>query len=144
MRRLKNQRGTALLEAAITIPILLLIAVGIFEFGRAYQTWQVLTNAAREAARLAVTPYAVEGAPETRAREYMEQGGLPGFASASVVVNRNASVEIGGTPVGATQVTIDYPFQFIVLGPVAKLINKDSTAGNALTMRSEALMRNES
>ena len=28
--------------------------VGIFEFGRAYQTWQVLTNAAREGARMAV------------------------------------------------------------------------------------------
>ena len=26
--------------------------VGIFEFGRAYQTWQVLTNAAREGARI--------------------------------------------------------------------------------------------
>ena len=48
------RRGAALLEAAITMPIILLISVGIFEFGRAYQTWQVLTNAAREGARLAV------------------------------------------------------------------------------------------
>ena len=51
LRRCLSQRGTALLEAAVTIPILLLIAVGIFEFGRAYQTWQVVTNAAREGAR---------------------------------------------------------------------------------------------
>ena len=50
----KNERGAALIEAAITIPIILLIAVGIFEFGRAYQTWQVLTNAAREGARIAI------------------------------------------------------------------------------------------
>ena len=27
---------------------------GIFEFGRAYQTWQVVTNASREGARVAV------------------------------------------------------------------------------------------
>jgi Flp pilus assembly protein TadG len=46
----KNERGAALIETAITIPIILLISVGIFEFGRAYQTWQVLTNAAREGA----------------------------------------------------------------------------------------------
>ena len=56
MTRVKSERGAALLEAAITIPMLLLISVGIFEFGRAWQTWQVLTNAAREGARLAVLP----------------------------------------------------------------------------------------
>ena len=50
----KNERGAALIETAITIPIILLISVGIFEFGRAYQTWQVLTNAAREGARVAI------------------------------------------------------------------------------------------
>ena len=44
--RLRNQRGTALIETAITIPVALLVAVGIFEFGRAYQTQPVLTNAA--------------------------------------------------------------------------------------------------
>ena len=59
MRRLtrrltKNERGAALLETAITIPLILLISVAIFEFGRAYQTWQVLTNAAREGARVAI------------------------------------------------------------------------------------------
>ena len=47
MKRLKGQRGAALLETAITLPIILLVSVSIFEFGRAYQTWQVLTNAAR-------------------------------------------------------------------------------------------------
>ena len=51
-RRLRSERGAALLETAITLPIILLVSVAIFEFGRAYQTWQVLTNASREAARL--------------------------------------------------------------------------------------------
>ena len=50
--RTNSERGAALLEVALTLPLLLLVAVGIFEFGRAYQTWQVLTNAAREGARL--------------------------------------------------------------------------------------------
>ncbi len=46
MQRWRSKRGAALVEAAMVIPILLLISAGIFEFGRAYQTWQVLTNAA--------------------------------------------------------------------------------------------------
>ena len=77
MRRAKSERGAALIEAAITIPLLLLISVGIFEFGRAWQTWQVLTNAAREGARLAVLPDPTAGGPEARAREYMMGGQLP-------------------------------------------------------------------
>ncbi len=31
MKRYRNQRGAALLEAAITVPIILLISVGIFQ-----------------------------------------------------------------------------------------------------------------
>jgi len=63
-----NERGAALLETAITIPIILLICVGIFEFGRAYQTWQVLTNAAREGARVAILSDKLMADGHSRAR----------------------------------------------------------------------------
>ena len=118
MTRIKSERGAALLEAAITIPMLLLVAVGIFEFGRAYQTWQVLTNAAREGARIAVLPDPTPGLVEKRVREYMQAGQLPRNADRrSVDVNRSASITINGAAVSASQVTIDYPFSFIVLRP---------------------------
>ena len=35
MRNWRSAKGAALLEAAITIPLLLFVSVGIFEFGRA-------------------------------------------------------------------------------------------------------------
>ena len=81
MKRYRNQRGAALLEAAITVPIILLISVGIFEFGRAYQTWQVLTNAAREGARLAVIQGSTDADVTTTVRNYMQSGALPNYAS---------------------------------------------------------------
>lgn len=142
--RIKSERGAALLEAAITIPMLLLISVGIFEFGRAWQTWQVLTNAAREGARLAVLPDPTPGNAETRAREYMAAGQLPGANSAAVDVNRSASMTVNGAAVSASQVTIDYPFTFVVLQPVARLVSPGTSVGGPLTMRAQALMRNES
>jgi hypothetical protein len=40
-------------------------------------------------------------------------------------------------------VTVDYPFNFIVLGPVARLVTPQTTLGDALTMRAQAVMRNE-
>ena len=70
---MRSEKGAALLEAAITVPIILLISVGIFEFGRAYQTWQVLTNAAREGARMAVID-GLDRRRVTRARAQLHAG----------------------------------------------------------------------
>jgi len=143
MTRLRGEWGTALIEAAVTIPILLLIAIGIFECGRAYQTWQILTNAAREGARIAVLPNPASGAVEARVRSYMQDGQLPKYAQAAVAVDRAATITANGGAVSASRVTIDYPFDFIVLQPVARLVNRGSTTGGPVTMRATALMRNE-
>src|SRR5215471_21795594 len=101
LRRARGQRGQALLEMAFTLPLLLLVCVGILEFGRAYQTWQVLTNAAREGARLSVLPGMDDAAVKDRVREYMSAGRLNKAMDATVKVDvdRAQTVSIGG---GAT------------------------------------------
>ena len=142
-RRLAGERGTALLETALTVPLLLLVSVGIFEFGRAYQTWQVLTNAAREGARVAVMPGSVPGAAEARVRQYLQTGQLPNGAAATVVVNPLALVSIGVGTATATVVTVNYPFPFIVLQPVARLLVSGSTLGAPVILTASAEMRNE-
>jgi Flp pilus assembly protein TadG len=50
----RGARGQALVEFALIVPVLLLLVLGIVEFGRAWNAHQVLTDAAREAARTAV------------------------------------------------------------------------------------------
>jgi hypothetical protein len=52
---MNRRRGQTLAEFAITLPILLLIMFGIIEFGRVFQAWVSLQNAARAAARYAST-----------------------------------------------------------------------------------------
>jgi Flp pilus assembly protein TadG len=138
-KRLRNQRGAALIETAITIPLVLLVSVSIFEFGRAYQTWQVLTNAAREGARIAVLPDYTDAQVNTTVRNYLTDGRLTNAATAGIVIVRN---EPFGTAT-ASRITVNYPFQFMVLNPVARLVQSSSTAGAPLTMQSSALMRNE-
>ena len=146
MRRLlAGEQGTALLETAMTLPLLLIVSVGIFEFGRAFQTWQVLTNAAREGARVAVLPNAAAGAAEARVRAYLTSGQLANTASATVVVNPASTVSIGGaTTASSSLVTVNYPFQFMVLQPVARLLVSGSTLGAPFTLTASAEMRNES
>jgi len=144
-KRLSSERGTAILETALTLPLLLVVSVGIFEFGRAYQTWQVMTNAAREGARVAVVPNAAAGAAEARTRQYMQLGQLPNYNSATVNVNPAATVDIGGGATAtATLVTVSYPFQFVVLQPVVRLLVSGSTVGAPVTLTASAEMRNES
>src|SRR5215470_3847777 len=108
-RRLNGERGAALIEVALTLPLVLLVSTGIFEFGRAYQTWQVITNAAREGARIAVLSNMTSSDVEARVRSYMTSGQLPNAATAGVVVNRNASLPIGTVTATASQVTVNYP-----------------------------------
>ena len=144
MRRLKSERGQALLETALTLPLLLLVSVSIFEFGRAYQTWQVLTNAAREGARVAVLPGQTAGNVQARVRSYMSSGQLPNGAAAGVAVNQNASIAIGSAGnASASVVTVSYPFQFMVLQPVARLLVSGSLLGAPFTLTASAEMRNE-
>ncbi len=142
MSRMKSERGSALLEAAVTIPLLLLISVGIFDFGRAYQTWQIVTNAAREGARVAVVPNADLTLAQARVRQYMASGQLTGVDAATVNVTPT-TLTINGETVNATEVTIDYPFSFIALQPVARLVNSASGAGRPVVMHASAVMRNE-
>lgn len=140
-RFIRNQRGTALIETAITIPIVLLISVAIFEFGRAYQTWQVLTNASREGARIAIIAGTTDDQVRTAVRNYLTNGRITNAGSAQISLNRNLPLTIGS----ASVITVSYPFQFIVLNPVARLVVRNSNTGSApLTMQAVATMRNES
>ncbi|MGH9146759.1 MAG: TadE/TadG family type IV pilus assembly protein [Vicinamibacterales bacterium] len=142
-RSWRSERGVELIETAFTIPMLLLIAVGIFEFGRAYQSWQILTNAAREAARVAVLPATGPAAAADAARNYMQNGQLQNYGAASIDVDQFATIMVDGDDISASTVTVQYPFDFIVLGPVARLINPSTTLGGDLTMVATAVMRNE-
>jgi Flp pilus assembly protein TadG len=54
MIRRDRRRGQALVEFALVFPIFLLIFIALFDVGRAVFTYNSLTNAAREGARLAI------------------------------------------------------------------------------------------
>jgi Flp pilus assembly protein TadG len=140
-KRLRNERGTALLETAITIPIILLISVGIFEFGRAYQVQQVLTNAVREGARMAVLEGVSDGDVKKVVEDYIAAGKLPVDAGNLPTITVTRNEPFGSS--SASKVEVLFPYKFMVIGGVVKLVNPNSTVGAPLTMKASALMRNE-
>lgn len=52
-KRVKNKKGQALVELALSLLIMLHIMLGIAEFGWIFKSYIVVTNASREAARKA-------------------------------------------------------------------------------------------
>ena len=117
--------------------------MGVFEFGRAYQTWQVLTNAAREGARIAVLPSTSDSAVIDRVMAYLQAGQLTAPTSATVSIVRNGEISIGTATASASTVTVSYPFEFIALQPVVSLVASGSTVGEPITVSASATMRNE-
>jgi Flp pilus assembly protein TadG len=57
---IKRQRGASAVEFALLVPIVVMLAFAIFEFGIAYHNYISLTHAAREGARLAAVNFDVD------------------------------------------------------------------------------------
>ena len=132
------ERGVATVEAAIILLAFLMFVFGVFEAGRFINTYQVLTNAAREGARLAVTPlYGTNNLPTTaevqdRVNEFLASGNISG---ATTTVNPAVSVVTGSVTTTFTQVTVQLPYQVITVPSFFNSLN--------VTLTGEALMRNE-
>lgn len=62
---------------AVVTPILLMIIAGIFDFGMLFRSWEVVTNAAREGARVGVLPaYTADDNVRARVEQYMQASGV--------------------------------------------------------------------
>jgi len=118
------------------------VCVGIFEFGSAYQTFQILTNAAREGARLAILPGSTETNVKDRVRQYLTSGSVANPSSADIQLT-SGSVSMGVGTVPSSIVTVTYPYSFTVLQPVVRLLVSTSNVGSAINLVGRAEMRNE-
>jgi Flp pilus assembly protein TadG len=142
--RIRHRRGQALVEAALVLPLLLLVLVGIMEVGRAWNIHQVVTHAAREGARAAAvwhdTGNAADSACAVAGRS---------LAAASVAFDCGDDLTVSGDGAGSeeVEVTVDIAYNFILLGPVLSLaigpVGGASLNQNSIHLTSKAVMRNE-
>lgn len=132
-----RERGQSLVEMAIVLPILLALLVGIFEFGRAWNVYQVITNVAREGARVGVIPGVSADSVSTVIEEGLLRAALDPALSEITIDGTGSGV---GTP---TTVQIRYPYDFTLLGPVVSLLESESEPPGAVTLSSTIVMRNE-
>jgi Flp pilus assembly protein TadG len=159
-----EQEGAALVEFALVAPLLLVIVAGIVDFGFLFQRYEVVTNAAREGARLGSLPgyvtcaatnpgttAATAAAVDTRVRAYVQQGlalttaQMTGVMPTGAVVVTCPTMAVpipsGTTNVRLVSVEVTYTHNFMMLGPMLALIN--GSWGNTMNVIGRSQMRLE-
>jgi hypothetical protein len=102
----RHERGVALVEFAMVLPLLLVLVFGIIDFGRAFQTWITLTNAAREGARLGTVSQDAQAVVQRCQSTAGVSGvscsvsGLPGMTGQDVTVTARYTLRFI-TPIGS-------------------------------------------
>jgi Flp pilus assembly protein TadG len=131
MRPGRKENGTVIVETAFTVLLLFTFLFAIMEAGRLFNVQQTLTDAAREGARFGVTPLTQTNTlPTTGEIQSLVQVFLDG----SVISGATITVNNPAPPAGFTRVRVTAPYQLITL---SMFLN------SPLTLKGEALMRNE-
>lgn len=125
----KDQRGQALVETALILPVFILILVGILDFGRLIYSYAQLQMAAQETVRLG-------GLGETDAE-------ITTFAHNYIHLGNTNNLQVAISPDDTTRksgdyvtVTLKFPFQFFTPF-VSKLFPSQFMIVTASTIRVE-------
>lgn len=123
-----DDSGQSLVEFSIVLPVLLLILIAIFDFGKLFMTDLVLQEATRDAAR-----YASIGASDTQLNQVIDQDATVLQADLlHIVITPVDSERTSGNPV---TVSISYPVSLDP--PLSAFLPNPLTVTAATTMRVE-------
>ena len=134
-RRKNGEKGQALVEFTLLVPIFLLLLFAIVDFGMGFHAWITVTNSAREGARLG----AVSAAQTDIVDRVYQTADLPNESTQMTVTVTNAQ----GQPGESVVVAVDYDYDLIT--PLAGLVQffSGNVIGPTLTFSSTAEMRLE-
>lgn len=125
----KSEKGQALVELALVVPILLMLIFGITEFGRVFGTQLILLNSAREGVR-----YAAVGASDTEVvTKIINNSSMLDNTKLNISITPSDSVRQRGESV---EIKIQYPVE--IYAPIISQFT-----GNPYVAKGVAIMRME-
>jgi Flp pilus assembly protein TadG len=149
MKRNIMQKGAAMVEFALVIPLFLVLAFGIIEFSLMLYDQAVITNASREAARSAIafrnpklTITQIQAVADNYCGTHLIKFG--GGTSQNVTVTpvpAPATNPITGTAGTSITVTVTYPYNFLIIGALLDILTGGSFAAPPLS--ATTVMNNE-
>lgn len=128
----RTERGQAIVEMALVLPLLIMILFGIVEFGRVLNTYIVVTNLSREGAR-----FAAVGGSDTAVTDFIKNAAAGSGFDVSLIQVQPSPPSINKRLRGSTiQVRVSYPVD--ILAPVI-----GSIIGDPYVVQSQTSMRVE-
>jgi len=140
IRRLSGERGSQIIEASLVLPLLLLVVLGILDFGLLFWRFETVTNAAREGARVAILPGYSTTDVQNRVQQFLTDAGLTDTPTTTVVAPVGVDVG-GGTCITMTGTTVSYPHSYFLVGAITGYFSGPSLTSTALVATS--MMRYE-
>jgi len=138
VQKIKNQKGAALVEFAIVLPLLLVLVFGMIEFSIMFYDKAVITNASREGARAGIVynfPNRISASEITSTVSTYCSGRLITFGSTN-----QETTAVSGTCVNAGDtitVTVTYPYDYLVLPNLIQTLTGPINISAATAMRCE-------
>ncbi len=129
----RSQRGVALVEFAIVLPFLIVLLFSVWELGRIFDAWLVVTNGAREGARYAVAT-SDDAVVRTKVEDYIVSGyGLTRITSGDI---RSYTIDVD-RPASTGMVTVTVKATVQIFAPLPEV----GSLRNPFTVTGYAVMR---
>ena len=124
---MRSEKGQAMVEFALVVPLLVMLLFGIIDFGRIFHTYLAIDHASREAARVA----SIGESDATIVSTAVTNAASVSLKSGQV------SVSPGGTKSSGSDVTITITYPISFLTPVVSSITGPITLSSSTVMRVE-------
>jgi Flp pilus assembly protein TadG len=141
--RVRSQAGAELVEFALVLPMMLLVFGGIVDFGLLLQRQQVVTNAAREGARLGVLPGYTQADVQARVTAFVREGLNDDSLAPATTMNVVTLTPGTGPAFQAAQVTVTLSSTFLILGPIVSLAGGSGASFGTIPITAVSTMRIE-
>ncbi len=126
---LRCEKGAQLVEFALVLPLLLLVMLGIAEFGFIFHRFEVLTNAAREGARIAILPNYEAEDVHARVGAFLTAGRIPaaGRSTPVAAVTYPSIFLADGTEIQMAKVVVTYTHTYMFIPKIGSWFGSSYT-----------------
>lgn len=131
----EGRRGIAAVEFAFIVPIFFTVILGMIEFGRAMMVLELLTNAARNGARVGVVSGSDNAAVTNAIAEALTNSGISGYTT-TVQVNGSSGNVNTASPGDSVAVQVSVPYANVSWLPKNTFLTNATLTGR-IVMRHE-------
>jgi len=134
----RNRRGAAAVEFAVVAPLFFLLVFGLIEFGRMVMVQQILTNASREGARVAVLDGTTESEVLDAVDAYMVTASVQGVQRDLIAIDDETGEEKDFTLADygdAIRVSVSVPFDQVSWLPSPMFLGGNTLSATTVMRR---------